>query len=57
MSRGYWRSVQDEVEEAFAAAETRGMCLCVKSDRTKRLLDRRADVFCQQPLSRNRIGF
>lgn len=44
MSRGYWRSVQDEVEEAFAAAETRGMCLCVKSDRTKRLLDRRAEA-------------
>lgn len=44
MSRGYWRSVQDEVEEAFAAAETRDMCLCVKSDRTKRLLDRRAEA-------------
>lgn len=42
MSRGYWRSVQDEVEEAFAAAESRGMCLCVKSDRTRQLLERRA---------------
>lgn len=41
MSRGYWHSVQEEVEEALDAAETRGMCLCVKSDRSKRLLDRR----------------
>lgn len=44
MSRGYWRSVKDEVEEALDAAEARGMCLCVKSDRTKRLLDRRVDA-------------
>lgn len=43
MSRGYWHSVQEEVEEALDAAEARGMCLCVKSDRTKRLLDRRAE--------------
>ena len=42
MSRGYWRVVQDEVNEALDASEQRGMCLCVKSDRTKRLLDRRA---------------
>lgn len=43
MSRGYWHSVQDEVEEALDAAEERGMCLCVKSDRTSKLLNRRAD--------------
>lgn len=42
MSRGYWRTVQDEVNEALSAAEERGMCLCVKSDRTRRLLERRA---------------
>lgn len=42
MSRGYWSSVQAEVEEEFAAAESRGMCLCVKGDRTRQLLDRRA---------------
>lgn len=42
VSRGYWSSVQAEVEEEFAAAESRGMCLCVKGDRTRQLLDRRA---------------
>lgn len=41
MSRGYWRSVQEEVNEALDAAEERGMCLCVKSDRTRKLLERR----------------
>lgn len=42
MSRGYWRLAQEEVREAFEAAEERGMCLCVKSDRTRQLLERRA---------------